>query len=100
MTEDVYQGNTPAKYYIQRLGELYELPPESMVIATKIFTDWLAVEREAGEPIGPGVLAMVFMRAAGQTAEPWGGQLKAAAGEILLQDPATLRALDEYGVDR
>ena len=95
----IYNGVIPVKDYIRKVAETYELTSAESVMLALVFTDWLALERESGEPITAGILVRCMERAGRRLRGTAHEHLNNVACDVGLQDPRALLALDAVDIE-
>ncbi len=95
----IYNGVIPVKDYIRKVAEAYELTEPETVMLLQVFTEWMAIERQPGEPITLSCLVRSIEYAGNRLGSPARTHLNNIAADVGLQDPRALLALDAVEVE-
>ena len=95
----IYNGVIPVKDYIRKVAEAYELTSAESVMLLQVFTDWLALERAAGEEVTTFILIKCILGAARRLGRPADAHLAAVAIDVGLQSSESLLALDAVSIE-
>lgn len=96
---EIYNGVIPVKDYIRKVAEAYQLTDPETVMLLQVFTDWMAIERQPGEPVTVTALRTCVQRAGDRMGGPDRAHMSWVGAELSIQDPRALLALDAVEIE-